>query len=287
MSRVDQFESVFRAAVKDVFIYSPMSLDNILVVTDLSGEAMAAFVSKVKHFLQSSASCSVEAHWEVVSGDQYANTDDLLALVNAQPYDLICTYRNLHSRAWQFPHSLGSQLDVLLQKTQVPVLVLPHPEAGYAYARALEQTQNVMAVTDHLANDHRLVNYAVHFTQNNGQLFLAHIEDQAVFERYMDAIAKIPTLDTDDARLGLSGQLLKMPKDYIASCQHVLADHRQDIRLQELVQFGHFLEQYKHFIEQENIDLLLMHAKDDDQMAMHGLAYPLAVEIRQIPLLML
>ena len=30
-----------------------------------------------------------------------------------------------------------------------------------------------------------------------------------------------------------------------------------------------------------------MNTKDDDQLAMHGLAYPLAVELRDIPLLML
>ncbi len=30
-----------------------------------------------------------------------------------------------------------------------------------------------------------------------------------------------------------------------------------------------------------------MHTKDEDQMAMHGMAYPLAIELRQIPLLLL
>jgi hypothetical protein len=30
-----------------------------------------------------------------------------------------------------------------------------------------------------------------------------------------------------------------------------------------------------------------MNTKDEDQLAMHGLAYPLAVELRDIPLLML
>jgi hypothetical protein len=30
-----------------------------------------------------------------------------------------------------------------------------------------------------------------------------------------------------------------------------------------------------------------MNTKDEDQLAMHGLAYPLAIELRTIPLLML
>jgi len=287
MSTVDQFESVFRAAVKDVFVYAPVGLHNILVVTDLPADAMATFTDQVKGFLQAAIGAGATANWTSVAGDQYATTDELLTLVAAQPYDLICTYRNLHSRAWQFPHSLGAQLDVLLQKTQTPVLVLPHPEAGYAYEHALTDSKHVMAVTDHLLSDHRLVNYAVHVTEQKGQLFLAHIEDERTFERYMDAVSKIPNVDTDSMRVALREQLLKMPTDYIASCQRVLAEVRADLQIHAVVQFGHLLAQYQDFIEQKGIDLLVMHAKDDDQMAMHGLAYPLAVEIRQIPLLML
>ena len=40
-------------------------------------------------------------------------------------------------------------------------------------------------------------------------------------------------------------------------------------------------------IEDDHVDLLVMHAKEDDQMAMHGMAHPLAVELRSIPLLLL
>ena len=36
-----------------------------------------------------------------------------------------------------------------------------------------------------------------------------------------------------------------------------------------------------------SFDLLVMNTKDDEQMAMHGLAYPLAIEVRSIPLLLL
>ena len=38
---------------------------------------------------------------------------------------------------------------------------------------------------------------------------------------------------------------------------------------------------------EHEIDLLVFNTKDDDQLAMHGLAYPLAVEVRGIPILML
>ena len=38
---------------------------------------------------------------------------------------------------------------------------------------------------------------------------------------------------------------------------------------------------------EHGIDLLVMHTKDEDQLAMHGLAYPLAIELRDIPLLLI
>ena len=40
-------------------------------------------------------------------------------------------------------------------------------------------------------------------------------------------------------------------------------------------------------IDEHKIDLLVMNTKDEYQTAMHGLAYPLAVELRSIPLLLL
>jgi hypothetical protein len=50
---------------------------------------------------------------------------------------------------------------------------------------------------------------------------------------------------------------------------------------------GHFLSDYQQHIQEQEIDLLVLNTKDDDQLAMHGLAYPLAVELRTLPLLML
>ena len=50
---------------------------------------------------------------------------------------------------------------------------------------------------------------------------------------------------------------------------------------------GRRLVEYSRLIDEHEIDLLLMRTKDEDQLAMHGLAYPLAVELRKIPLLML
>ena len=207
--------------------------------------------------------------------------------MSAHNPDLICTYRNLHSRAWKYRHSLGEHLDVLLQQTEAPVLVMPHPEAGFAHADRLQGTDVVMVMTGQLANSHTLVNHAVSFTAPGGELYLTHIEDKAVFERYMDAISKIPSIDTDNAREHIADQLLKDPTHYITSCQEVLEAQGLSLKVHPLVSFGHHLTEYRQAVESHAVNLLVINTKDNEQLAMHGLAYPLAVELRQLPLLML
>lgn len=258
----------------------------MLVVTDLDVTAADAFLKRTQEFAATLGDES-SLTWEPVTGDQFQTTGDLLELVGRKSPDLIVTYRNLHSRAWRFPHSLGEHLDVLVQKTLIPVLVLPHPGADYASDHALESTGEVMVMTDHLSNDHKLVNHAVRFTQPGGKLHLTHIEDETSFDRVMNAIGRIPTIDTDDAHEKLRRQLLKLPRDYIQSCRDVLHQAGVELQIEEFVGFGHHLAKYCGLISEHKIDLLVMNTKEEDQLAMHGLAYPLAVEVRQIPLLML
>ena len=144
-----------------------------------------------------------------------------------------------------------------------------------------------MAVTDHLEKDHRLVNYAASLVLRGGTLYLAHVECRQTFERYLDAISKIPTIDTDDARHRLEAQLLEDARNYVGSCAARLALTDLDLQVKPLVDFGDHLADYRRYLEAFRVDLLVMNTKDEDQLAMHGLAYPLAVELRQIPLLML
>ncbi len=54
-----------------------------------------------------------------------------------------------------------------------------------------------------------------------------------------------------------------------------------------LVAMGDRIEEYRRLIDDHRIDLLVLNTLDGDQLAMHGQAYPLAVELRNIPLLML
>lgn len=289
MTNLDQFESVFRAAAKPTFALAPPALSRVMILSDLPAEEAALFAGAVRGWLAHALGDERELTYDTVAGSAFASAKDVLDLVESRRPDLVVTYRNLHSDAWQWPFSLGEHLDVLCQAANTPVLVLPHPkapESGDAYAHVLKDTDRVMALTDHLAGDDHLINTAIALTQSGGTLYLAHLEDQRVFDRYLAVIAKIPQLDTDTARATIAEQLLKEPRDYIRSVREVVQAADVALTIEKRVQMGRQLADYRAVIEAEQIDLLVIDAKDEDQLAMHGLAYPLAIELRQLPLLL-
>jgi len=286
MSNIDQFESLFRSAIKDVYEYQDISFKSILLVTDLDEHNSSIFSVQVKEFSHL-VHIETNSQWHTINKDNFSSTHDLLDIVKEINPDLIFTYRNLHSQAWKYPHSLGEHLDVLIQKTSIPVFILPHPNADYAVDHAMKDCNTVMALTDHLSNDHTLVNHAVSFTENDGTLYLMHIEDIDIFDKYINAISKISTINTDNAREKIGNELLKQPENYINTIKSTLKDEKPSINIKSIVNFGHHLTEFKKYINEYKVDLLVINAKDNQQMAMHGLAYPLAIELRQIPLLMI
>lgn len=50
---------------------------------------------------------------------------------------------------------------------------------------------------------------------------------------------------------------------------------------------GHHLRDYRKLIEDNDIDLLVLNTKDDDQLAMRGNAYSLSVELTNVSMLLL
>ncbi len=286
MTKLDQFESIFRAAEREIFLYQEIPLRSVLVVTDQEPSAAEQYGERVRRFLRVVGQ-DPQVRWRVLHNGHFRSAEELLEMVEEDRPDLICTYRNLHSRAWRWPFSLGEHLDVLTQVAITPVIVLPHPQAGEAGDHTLLNTDSVMVITDHLTGDHRLVNHAVRFTEPRGTLYLSHIEDDAALQHILKIIAKIPTIDTDNARETLREMLLKEPQEFIRSCRHVLREQGLGIQIESIVAFGHYIHEYRRLVEEHKVDLLVLNTKDEDQLAMHGRAYPLAVELRQTPLLML
>ena len=281
MTRIDQFESAFRASAKTRFRYENIVIKKALVVTDLDDYQTRLFADKVRQFLSHLG----DVEWTDYHGDAVKSVGDLLDAVEKDRPDLICTYRHLHSGAWRWPYGLGEHLDVLAQVTTTPVLVMPRPDDDAM--EKVENTDRVMAITSSLPGDHQLVNYAVRFTLARTKLYLTHVEDEAIYKRYVDIIGKLPSIDTRSAAAAIKRQLLKEAADYIESCIELLAKEGVTVEVEPIVELGHHLSQYKKLIQQHEIDLLVFNTKDDDQLAMHGLAYPLAVELRRVPMLML
>ena len=286
MLKVDEFESAFRSSIKETYQHQDIKIESVLLVTDLEAEATAKLLNQVKGFCQSLKQAENIA-WNTAKHNDFKSAQDLLEIINHSAMDLIVTYRNLHSETWRYPYSLGEHLDVMLQKTKIPVLVIPHPKAGYGRDNALDNCHSVVVITDHMVNYHHLVQYGLALMDKPGRLYLSHIEDQVNFDRVMEAISKIPTIDTDDARNKLSRQLLKEPAEYIQSVKFELDKLKRSVEVIPMVSFGHQMKDYLKHIDEKQVDLLVLNTKDGDQLAMHGLAYPLAVEVRRIPLLML
>ena len=287
MTHIDHFESMFRAAAKTPFVYQPLVIRRILLVSDLDSGKAESYQSQVRHFLR-----VLDGHdpeYGLITNGQFDGVTDLLCQVESFAPDLVVTYRNLRTPVQDHPHSLGTHVDVLTQVMSSPVLLTPRPfaEAQPQDADHWDGTSHVMVITDHLAGDQRLVNMAVALTLLNGKLTLSHIEDQQVFERYMHAIQKISAIETENARDAISGQLLKEPHDYIVSCRETLQACETAITIEEQIAMGHHLSEYKRLVDEHDVTLLVMNTNDEDQLAMHGLAYPLAVELRKTPLLLI
>ena len=116
---------------------------------------------------------------------------------------------------------------------------------------------------------------------------MTHVEDLATFARYIETIGKVPEIDTSSAQQFLLEQLLREPRDYIDSCTQVLGSQGLPFQVESHVSVGNHLADYRRLVEEHDVDLLVLNTKDEDQLAIHGLAYPLTVELRRTPMLLL
>ncbi len=283
MSKVDQFESQFRAAAKPVFHWAPPEVKRVLLVSDRLRDGAEELLASLRSLFGESLP-GVE--WSATETGDFGDVASLLSLVNDRDPDLVITYRHLHSDGWRYQFSLGEYVDVLAQVATCPVLLIPHPDREDAWPLP-NRIENVMAITDHLAGEERLVNWAARFVPNEGALHLTHVEDSQTFARFVDVISKLPDIDTESASKSIQDQMLKEARDYIERCRAVFQENGVQFRVESEVVLGCRLREYERLVQSHQTDLLVMSTRDDDQLAMHGVAYPLTIELRDIPLLLL
>ena len=287
MTQIDEFESIFKAASKPSFEMEPITLSRALIVTDFEDSVDEEYVAAVKQFLDALDQLENAVEYHTISRNDFQNVDQLMEHVEQIEPDFICTYRNLRVPAINYPFSLGVFVDVMTQATSIPVLMLPRPELWREKNELLANTDQVLAVTDHLTVENRLISFAAKFTQHDGTLTLAHVEDELSMNRFFAAIEKIPEIDTDTAQQKIRDQLLREPADYIETCRAGILEAGIPINVEAVITVGHHISDYREMLNARKVDLLVMNTKDEDQLAMHGMAYPLSVELRDVPILMI
>lgn len=285
MSDLGAFESVFRRALRTRYEYEAVSLTNVLVISDLVEEEESGFLTSIKAYLQSKFG-DTPYELKVLGKKDVAPWAHLRARIHQINPDLIISYRMLWVEDITAPKSLGSYIDLLSQDTEFPLLVMPHPRL-HDINEILNKPGAILAASEHAYANHRQVNYALKFVENGAPLVLVHIEDEDTFNYYMDSIEKIPSLDTEVARDSLHDQLLAGPVHYAESVQEYIEAHFPNIDIQTHIKFGHLITAYQELLKAQLVDLLVTNTKDDTQLAMHSIGYSLAVEFRQIPVLLL
>ena len=282
MSTIDQFESVFRSAISPTYEPRPFPLQRVLLISDMDGEDEKNYLQEAERFFSGLTSPPKITSLQT---ELSLKIPTLVEQVAQLKPDLIVTYRNLHNDVAEHTYTLGDHVEVLTQVTDSPILLFPHPQS-WSIDR-FRAPGRVMVLTDHLVEHPHLIDAALSMLQSPGQLTLAHVEDEFTFQRYIKYISKIPEIDTDRARELLESQMLGEAKRFIQLTEEALKEQNLSVSIHAEVKMGHRLQSYAELVKNHHIELVVMQTKDEDQVAMHGLSYPLAIELNHTPLLML
>jgi hypothetical protein len=281
---LDEFESQFKSAVKTPYAYEEIALDSIVLVCDEDEANSEAMLKRVQGLVPALAG-SAPPQWRVFGRNQFATVSDLLSQLTAIGPDLVIAERNLKlDHEDNLVYGLTNYIDALTQVLTAPVLLLPN--AGHTDT-TYDAPKTIMVETNHLTGDSRLINWGVRFAEPNHALYLTHVEDGTAFANYIDAISKIPEIDTALAEQTLHDTLLKLPHDFVGSARARLQSQYPNLKIEEIVRFGTALSDYESIINENSIDLLILNTKEAGQLAMNGIAYAMAVEFKDRPLLLL
>jgi len=283
MDQIDQFSSMFKRAERVPFRFEAPAFTSITIVVDGDATAAEQVREQITRYLPLFEQTN---NWNLVTGDQFETVQQLIEIIEQQKPDLVITKRFLHEQGIVPQHSLGVYVDVLTQVLQPPVLLLPEAKSP-TKGLPKRKVRNVMIVTDHVSGQNKLISYGAALGAGQGSTWICQVEDDAVFERYLRAIERIPEIETSEARRLIQQQLFNEASDYIETSITALKSIFSEQMFHASVSKGHRFKQYLHLIESHDVELLVFNTKDDDQLAMHGNSYAISVEVVQIPLLLL
>lgn len=281
MTQIDEFESIFRRAEREPFVFAPPELTNVVLLTDRDRDFASQAEQAVKTFLPQLGNCS----FELMTGDRFSTVTEVVDQLGDANPDLVVTFRHLQEGMLVPQHSLGVYLDVITQVLKPPVLMLPGTSAEPQLPAS--EAASILVLTDHIRGDARLISSAAAIAPANATLHLAHVEDDLVFQRYLKTIDRIPDIDSDSAREHLESTLLGDARQYmeaaIVGLENAAVPHQSQLHVVR----GHRLKTFQSLMQDANADLCVLNTKDDEQLAMHGMAYAVAVETVDRALLLL
>lgn len=283
--QIDEYESQFKSAIKERYQFSSVSLERIALVTDFR-EPQAESLRCVVERLLPSPEKGQERAWTVYDRESFSSVKDLYNKIQSLEPHLIIAERNLKSNDDDLVYGLSNYIDSLTQLCTSPVLLLPHASFEELDTR-IKSCRAVLVETDHITGDNHLINWATAFAGDDGIVYLTHIENNRAFDYYIEAIGRVPEIDTDLAEEKIKEVLLSSPSEFIDDVVRVLGQRCPKLRVQGIVKLGRSLRDYRELLDMHEIDLLTINTKVDGQLAMEGLAYAIAVEFKHVPLLLL
>ena len=278
MLKLDHFASLFRAADKDRIIIPDVSIHRILLVTDMNHEESLQLWDRWKGLFEPSVDI------RIFDAEISQRLPSLIEAMKPVECDLVITYRCLHSDAWQYPYAIGSYVEVLTQIMPFPVLLMPHPQQ---HTDTYTKPKHLLLFSSELTNESELVGFANAFVTSKDQsLTMVQMDDQATYDRIFEIISKIPQIDTDDAQYYIQERRSLEMKDWVMRCIDALEKKGNAPHLSYMDIHDPSMKKCASLIEEHQADLLIINTKDDEQLAIHGLAYPIMVQFRNIPLLL-
>ena len=277
MLKIDHFASLFRAADKEQVDIPMVRISKVALVTDVSIDESHQLWERWKGILPN------PVEMVLLDGSMTQSLPKLVDSLKEIEVDLVMTYRCLHSDAWQYPYAVGSYIEVLTQIVPFPVLLMPHiHEESKTYANA----KSILLLSAELTKEAALVGFAGAFSTKETQLLLAQIDDKSTFLRIIDIISKIPQIDTDDAKQYITERREQEMNDWVFRCTQNLSQQPNAPVVSQIDMLDPSMKECAAVIGQHNAELVVINTKDDEQLAIHGLAYPIMVQFRQLPLLL-
>ena len=265
-SKLDLFGSVFKRSVKHHFRHVEHKLEKVYLLGD--EENMEAMQSSMQAYCPN---CLVHLY-----NDNFLWKEFKQKIAQEAP-DLIVLQRHLGITQKDLRSSLSPILECITQEVQIPLLVLPSEFQELKIA-------TVGIGFDHQIDNSDLVNRGLLMHKFLKKVAFIHIEDVAIFNYYMDAISRIPEINTEQAETHIKETILSLSEDFFEDAAAHLEEH--DITSIIHCELDEVVKSYERIVAENKIDLLVFEAQDETKLAMHSLGQSMTIQFPDLAIML-